>query len=119
MLITLLCVCIGGGIGAVIRGGITEICVNKFQGPFPIATFLVNILGSLFIGIILSHSMYNAWFNTFLVTGILGGLTTFSTLISELVKMIELEINLPLFISYSILQYGGCFICCLIGYNLF
>jgi CrcB protein len=118
-MLTLLLVCIGGGIGAMIRGGITEICVNKFPSQFPIATFIVNIVGSLTIGIILGHNLQLSWINPFLVTGILGGLTTFSTLASELVKIIETKSNLPLFISYSILQYGGCFVACLIGYKLF
>lgn len=118
-MLTLLCICIGGGIGAVIRGGITEICVNKFQGQFPIATFIVNILGSFLIGLILSQSIHITWVNPLFVTGILGGLTTFSTLASELVKMIESKTNLLLFISYSILQYGGCFAVCLLGFKLF
>ncbi|MDU9418004.1 CrcB family protein [Staphylococcus lloydii] len=118
-MLTLLLACVGGGIGAVIRGGITEICINKFPSQFPIATFIANIIGSLLIGITLGHALQISWINPFLVTGILGGLTTFSTLASEFVKMIESKTNLPLFISYSILQYGGCFVACLIGYKLF
>ncbi|MDT3920024.1 camphor resistance protein CrcB, partial [Staphylococcus saprophyticus] len=48
-----------------------------------------------------------------------GGLTTFSTLSSELVKLLTTPKQINLFILYSILQYGVSFVACLLGYYLF
>jgi len=50
---------------------------------FPAGTFAVNLLGSMLIGLIMSLAVRSGWpgpmGRAFLVTGIMGGLTTFST----------------------------------------
>ena len=49
MKLAILLVMLGGGLGAVIRAFITNICNEKFNSAIPIATSIVNILGS-FLG---------------------------------------------------------------------
>ena len=82
----LLYVFVGGGIGSVLRYLISK-HLNSFESGIPYGTFLANIVGSLFIGIILGlAAKNNALTNNqtlFLATGFCGGFTTFSTFAYE------------------------------------
>lgn len=109
-------VMVGGGIGAVIRAAITNICNAKLNSIIPIATPIVNIVGSMLIGLFMGMSLHIDWLNSFFVVGVLGGLTTFSTLSSELVHLLTIEKSIKYFIIYSILQYGVSFSACYLGY---
>lgn len=77
---------IGGFIGAVCRYLIGLISVNE-SCVFPVKTFVINILGSLLIGIIAALVVRNHSLNPrivlFLKTGICGGFTTFSSFALE------------------------------------
>jgi len=73
----------GGALGAGTRH-LVNVGMLAWLGPgFPWATFTVNIVGSLLMGIVVESLMpltgpsAVAW-RTFLATGILGGFTTFS-----------------------------------------
>ncbi|QAA80979.1 fluoride efflux transporter CrcB [Aequorivita sp. H23M31] len=77
---------VGGGIGSVIRFGLSRY-LDSFKTGIPYGTFAANILGSLLIGIILGMALKNDTLspNTvlFLATGFCGGFTTFSTFAYE------------------------------------
>ena len=80
MVSTLLQVALGGAIGASARY-LTSVGTMRLIGPgFPWATLTVNIVGSFLMGVlvvILAHKgMMKA--APFLMTGVLGGFTTFS-----------------------------------------
>ena len=109
-------VMLGGGIGAVIRAFVTNFFNNRINSTYPIATLVVNILGSFLIGLLMGLALNISWINTFLIVGVLGGLTTFSTLSSELVQMLTTNKHVFHFIVYSILQYVVSFVACLLGY---
>lgn len=109
-------VMLGGGIGAVIRALVTNFFNHKINSTYPFATLVVNIIGSFLIGLCMGLALNVTWLNTFLIVGILGGLTTFSTLSSELVQMLTPNKQIFHFIIYSILQYVVAFIACLLGY---
>ncbi|RQM86344.1 camphor resistance protein CrcB [Staphylococcus xylosus] len=117
-MINCLLIMLGGGIGAVIRGFITNFCNHKFSSILPVATPFVNIVGSLIIGFLLGSSLKLDWIDPFVIIGILGGLTTFSTLSSELVELLMTKKKIIYFIIYSVLQYGVSFLACLLGYIL-
>lgn len=72
-------VALGGAIGATARFAVYRGMI--WHGPgFPVATAAVNILGSFVMGL-LAALMAHRWGNDFaplLLTGILGGFTTFS-----------------------------------------
>ena len=82
MMLNILSVFIGGGIGAALRFLITKFCVDNFKIGYP-ATFLVNITGCFLIGLIsgliINKIQLPQYVTLLLTTGLLGGLTTFST----------------------------------------
>jgi CrcB protein len=87
---------LGGGLGAVGRWGFGVLTARLAGNAWPWGTMGVNIIGSLAIGLVMGHLMKsgamtptNDNWRLFLVTGILGGFTTFSAFSLETAKMIE------------------------------
>ena len=77
-----LIVFLGGGLGAMLRHGVNLLVARLVGTSFPWNTFLINITGSLVMGLIAGWFALKAgasqdW-RLFLTTGILGGYTTFS-----------------------------------------
>lgn len=93
MLKTLLIVGLGGGIGSVFRY-LTSVWTQKLvQSAFPWATFIVNVLGCLIIGILVGfftkQQIENSDLKLFFVTGFCGGFTTFSAFALENMKLFQ------------------------------
>ena len=83
---TILAVGIGGFIGAVGRFYVGVQIVKYFPHELPLATLTVNIVGSFFIGILVALFLIftpSDIVKGFLITGILGALTTYSTFAIE------------------------------------
>jgi CrcB protein len=79
-----LAVLVGGGIGSVIRYAVTIGITQRLGAGFPWWTFIINVTGSLIIGIVAELTQTrvfagSALVRVFLMTGVLGGYTTFST----------------------------------------
>jgi CrcB protein len=77
-----LLVFVGGGIGASLRHAVNMISARALGTAFPWGTFLINISGSLVMGLIAGYLAFKGeasqpW-RLFVMTGILGGYTTFS-----------------------------------------
>jgi len=72
----------GGALGAGLRFIVGRFCEATWEAvKFPIGTLFVNLVGCLLIGTVAGMSLRNEispLTRTFLVTGILGGFTTFS-----------------------------------------
>jgi len=80
MIQTLISVALGGAIGACLRYLVNVASVRVFGLVFPYGTMAVNVLGSVLMGvlvIVLAHKT-DGRFTPFLLTGVLGGFTTFS-----------------------------------------
>jgi CrcB protein len=72
----------GGGLGATLRHFINIVCARSLGTAFPYGTFIINITGSTVMGLIAGYLAFKGeasqpW-RLFLMTGILGGYTTFS-----------------------------------------
>jgi len=85
-------VAIGGGIGAVFRYGLGEL-VHRFSGPlFPWGTLVVNLVGCFLIGIsweVSNTALVPPQLRLFIMTGLLGAFTTFSTFSLETLALIQ------------------------------
>lgn len=88
----ILIVGLGGFFGAALRYIISS-ATTKYFGDFPVGTLIVNILGGFLMGFIMesSTSLWTVSANTrmFLTTGIMGGLTTFSTFSYETISLLS------------------------------
>jgi CrcB protein len=72
----------GGGLGATLRHLVNVTCARTLGTGFPWGTFIINITGSTAMGLIAGYLAFKGeasqpW-RLFLMTGILGGYTTFS-----------------------------------------
>jgi len=81
---------LGGALGACGRYAVAQLLG---AAVFPWATFTVNALGAFAIGALIGGLGHTAWFNefgrAFLVTGLLGGFTTFSAFSLEFVQLAQ------------------------------
>lgn len=90
---------LGGFIGAVSRYYLQMAIIKLFSGPFPLGTFMVNILGCFVIGIVYSlaeESRVSDIQRLFFSIGFCGSFTTFSTFSAENLKLLEQGNYLPL-----------------------
>jgi fluoride exporter len=86
-------VVLGGGLGSLLRY-LTGIMAIRLFGPFlPWGTFTVNIVGSFFIGLLMEWIARklnaSADMQLFLVTGVMGGFTTFSSFSLDVISLAE------------------------------
>ena len=77
---------VGGGIGSVLRYGTNSILNLNVIGQ--LETLFVNVFGSFIFGILVSIGEDRSeYFNLFLLTGLLGGFTTFSQFSFDVVTL--------------------------------
>ncbi|SEN10118.1 camphor resistance protein CrcB [Roseovarius tolerans] len=91
MMMTFLQVALGGAIGACLRFGV-GLAMLRVAGPgFPLGVLTVNVLGSFLMGVIMVLSFQRGFdhLNPFLMTGVLGGFTTFSAFSLEALTLYE------------------------------
>lgn len=88
MLYKILLVATGGACGATVRY-LSSVLAEHFIGStFPIATMMVNVVGAFLIGL-LTGFVSDPQIKLLLITGILGGFTTFSTFSLDAVKLYQ------------------------------
>ncbi|TGK35692.1 fluoride efflux transporter CrcB [Leptospira andrefontaineae] len=114
----LLIVGLGGFLGSVCRYMISQTIPKDF-GIFPLSTFVVNIAGSLLIGIFfgLSQGKISEEIRLFATVGFCGGFTTFSAFALENLKLLQSGSYFSFF-AYILLSTTVCIAAVLIGVYL-
>jgi CrcB protein len=93
---------IGGGLGSMLRHLVNIVSTRSLGTAFPYHTFIINITGSTIMGLIAGYLAFKGqasqpW-RMFLMTGVLGGYTTFSAFSLDAALLYERsEIGLALF----------------------
>ena len=81
----LLAIALGGVVGSLGRYAVSVVAGGWTPGTWPWATLVVNVVGCLLIGILATRLTGTArpWLRPFVLTGVLGGFTTFSAFALE------------------------------------
>lgn len=92
-MLNLIAIAIGGALGALLRYGFASGAQHWLGKGFPHGTLIVNIIGSFLIGAVYAAlieraALSEAW-RSFLIIGLLGAFTTFSTFSFETVSLIQ------------------------------
>jgi CrcB protein len=83
---------LAGAVGAPVRYLVDGAVGDRTEGVFPWGTFIVNVTGSLALGVVTGLALYHAFPNepkVVLGTGFCGAYTTFSTFTFESVRLVE------------------------------
>ncbi len=87
----LIAVACGGALGALLRYLLQTSFV--YSGKFPMAIFIANVIGSLLMGVLFvllqEKSLFAQWLRPFLMVGLLGAFTTFSTFSLDTIRLLE------------------------------
>lgn len=97
MSLSILAVCVGASFGAVLRW-LLACRLNSLLPSLPLGTLVANLLGGYLIGIaaafFANHPSLSPQWRLLVMTGFLGGLTTFSTFSAEVVtSLMEARMN--------------------------
>ena len=107
---TIIAVASGGAIGATLRLLLNGVTNRHFVHALPLGTLVVNLLGSLLIGMLFAYFHFNTSLSphvkTFLVTGVLGALTTYSTFAIESFFLLESGHYIHAFANMALNLFG-------------
>ena len=110
---TLLAIGSGGFIGAISRAYLNGLISHRVPHELPFGTLGVNLIGSFIMGVLVSYFMYSTLFSvhakSFLTTGILGALTTYSTFAIESFLMLQAGSFTLALINISLNLFGTVF----------
>lgn len=117
----ILIVGVGGFAGSILRYLISVYSLSVYSGKFPFATFIVNVIGCLFIGLTYGFAERFEWMSPemrlLIATGFCGGFTTFSAFAFENVRLLQNN-EYGLFAGYVILSVVLCILATIAGIML-
>lgn len=124
MLNSIIAISLGASGGAVLRWFL-GLKLNHIYPNIPLGTLFVNMIGGYLIGFFISFFAHNSalspeW-KLFIITGFLGGLTTFSTFSAEMINLLQ-QNNYQMLAIGLITHVGGSLLMTVFGiytYKLF
>ena len=94
---------VGGFVGTCLRYLTGKLCHLLVVGSFPLGTFVVNVVGSLIIGLFLGvterTNAITPAISALLITGFCGGFTTFSSFANDMYVLLQAR-HWPVMILY-------------------
>lgn len=112
---------VGGAVGSVLRYGVNILTAKYYAASFPLATFIVNVVGCFLAGLIFGmmseETSTNQQLKFLLITGFCGGFTTFSAFALENVKLMDSG-NFVIPITYTLLSVLTGFVAVWIGLSV-
>ena len=117
-----LAVAAGGAIGSLARHGVNHVFGHLLLRPVPYATAVVNVAGSLVIGVLAGaiasgRLVMSQPLRAFVFVGLLGGFTTFSSFMLDTLTAVHGG-DRPIAIGNVIAQTVLGFLCVYVGYRL-
>jgi CrcB protein len=110
MLPSILAISAGASLGALSRW-LLGLGFNAIWATMPLGTLIANLVGGYLIGLSISYFEANAGLPTelklFIITGFLGGLTTFSTFSAEVVAILQVGSYLRAFATIGLHVLGS------------
>lgn len=117
MYLSLFAIAAGAALGAIIRW-LLGISLNTLHSGLPYGTLLANWIGAYLIGLFsalcIHFTQIAPEWRLFVITGFLGGLTTFSTFSLEAVQML-LSQRYTLAVTHILLHTGGSLLLTILG----
>jgi len=117
-----LIVFLGAGIGGALRHGVNVGAARLFGYGFPFGTFIVNVAGSFLMGLLAGYFAFRPGIaqhmRLFLITGILGGFTTFSAFSLDTALMVERH-SYGMAAGYAVGSVAACVSALFFGLALF
>ncbi len=110
-------VAMGASAGAWLRW-MLGLWLNRHEDAIPWGTFTANMLGGYLVGLVLalvsSHPEWPPFWRFLLVTGFMGGLTTFSTFSAETIAFLE-EGRFGMALGYAGMSLAGSLVLTMLG----
>lgn len=116
---TIVAIGIGGAVGSILRAITVFYQTKYYPVDFPLGILIVNILGSLILGFVyfyISNFIVSENVRFLIITGFLGGLTTFSTFALD--SYLLLNSSLSLAILNIILNISGSIFAIFLGVKI-
>ncbi len=111
----------GGAVGALLRYGLSTEVYRWFGQGFPYGTLVVNVLGSLLMGLLyvvfLERGDLSAEWRAAVLIGLLGAFTTFSTFSIETLMLLEARESAKA-IANMLLSVGLCVMATWMGVSI-
>lgn len=98
----------GGALGAALRFMLGDAMVRQFGAGFPWGTLTVNLVGAFVAGYVMiwlqSRGSAALYWRAFLIVGMVGGLTTFSSMMLESLVFVRADRSpmVPLYLGISL-----------------
>lgn len=99
----------GGGSGSLLRWWVGKLVGERYHGHFPLGTFIINVSGAFIIGFLSTlfvidwHDRFGSFLHAAILTRILGGYTTFSSMQLDAAKLVNTQQRILAF-SYLLLS---------------
>ena len=94
-------IALAGALGTLARYGTGVVSVAAFGTSYPYGTFFVNVLGSFLFGLVAGFPRLSVEWQIILLTGFLGGFTTFSAFAFENFKLLEQHRHITFFVNVA------------------